>query len=283
MGQTRIVADSTCDLSPELRQKYSIGIVPLNIVLGDEAYQDGVEICPDRIYAWSEENKTTPKTSAMQLGTAMEILSNGSEPGDDILCFCISEQMSSAAQTMRLLAMGMEDRKIWVIDSQNLSTGIGLQVIWAAELAAAGVPAEEIVARIEARRGKVRASFVVDTLTYLYRGGRCSAVSALVGNALQLKPKIVVQDGKMGVSKKYRGKTAAIVQKYARDMEPQLLAADPTRVFLTHSGVAKEILDETAAYLASLNHFQEILVTRAGGVISSHCGPGTLGILYYDA
>ncbi len=281
MGKIRILADSTCDLTLQMLQQYGVQIVPLNIVLNDKAYQDGVEIGPDEIYAWSEAHKTTPKTSAMTLGAAQEALSTCSEPGDDIICFCISEQMSSAAQVMRLAAEDLPDRRVYVIDSQNLSTGIGLQVLYAVEQVQAGTPAEEIVRLTEQRRQKVRASFVVDTLTYLYRGGRCNAVTALVGNALQLKPKIVVQDGKMGVSKKYRGKTAAIVQKYAQDLQEQLLNADARRVFVTHSGMPDGIVEQTVAYLQSLHYFEEVLTSRAGGVISSHCGPGTLGVLFY--
>lgn len=281
MEPIRIMADSTCDLSQELLQQYEIQTVPLNIVLDATAFQDGVEISPDEIYAWSEAHKTTPKTSAMTPGTAIAALRAASAPGQAVICFCISEQMSSAAQVMRLAAEELPDRRVFVIDSQNLSTGIGLQVLYAAELARQGVAAEQIVSLVEQRRERVRASFVVDTLTYLYRGGRCNAVTALVGNALQLKPKIVVQDGKMGVGKKYRGKTAAIVPKYARDLQEQLLAADPRRVFVTHSGMPEGIVEQVVAYLQSLGYFDEILVTRAGGVISSHCGPGTLGVLFY--
>ncbi|MBP1755897.1 MAG: degV family protein [Firmicutes bacterium] len=131
-------------------------------------------------------------------------------------------------------------------------------------------------------RGKVNASFVVDTLTYLQRGGRCSAVTALLGNTLKLKPMITVKDGKMGVSKKYRGRQQVVIRSYTKDLEPELLKADPARVFITHSGIDPEIEAEAYQYLTSLDYFKEILITRAGGVISSHCGPNTLGILFYS-
>jgi DegV family protein with EDD domain len=157
-----------------------------------------------------------------------------------------------------------------------------LQVVRAAEYAAQGMDAAEIAQEIEGAREKIRASFVIDTLTYLHRGGRCSSVAAMLGNALRLKPMIAVKNGKMGVAKKYRGRQSAVVRNYAKDLEPQLLQADPARVFITHSGINTEIEQETYEYLKSLGYFKKIHITRAGGVVSSHCGPNTLGILYYN-
>ena len=145
-----------------------------------------------------------------------------------------------------------------------------------------GMSAKDIVAKIESMRDKVRASFVVDTLTYLHRGGRCGSVTALLGNTLKLKPMIVVKDGKMGVAKKYRGKQKAVVMNYVRELEEDLLKAEPQRVFITHSGIDKEIETKVYEYLKELDYFKEICITRAGGVISSHCGPNTLGVLFYE-
>ena len=189
--------------------------------------------------------------------------------------------MSTTCNVMRLAARELETDRIFVIDSMSLSTGIGLQVLRAAEMAEAGASAEEIVEAIEGAREKVRASFVVDTLTYLARGGRCSSVTALLANTLKLKPRIVVKDGKMGVDKKYRGPLGKVLVKYTKDMEPELLQADPARVFITHSGCDPETVEQVRAYLKSLGIFGDVIETRAGGVISSHCGPGTLGVLFY--
>ena len=133
---------------------------------------------------------------------------------------------------------------------------------------------------IDPLRPKVRASFVVDTLTYLHRGGRCSAVAALAGGMLKLHPRIVVVDGAMDASKKYRGKLSSVILSYTRDMEEDLKNAVPDRVFITHSGCDREIVEAVRSYLESLGIFDEILETRAGGVVSSHCGPGTLGVLF---
>ena len=277
----KIISDSTCDLSEDLIQKYDISILPLHIILGEQEFEDGIGITPDKIYAWSDANKTTPKTSAPAMERAVEILKPHIEEGKEVVCFAISESMSSSANVMRLAAEELNaDDKVTVIDSANLSTGIGLLVIEAALLAKQGCTAAQIKEQIEELKPRVRASFVVDTLTYLHRGGRCTGLAALAGNTLKLHPKIVVKDGAMGASKKYRGKMEHVVMDYVKDMEKELQNACPQRVFITHSGCEKEIVDEVRNYLSSLHIFEEILETRAGGVISSHCGPGTLGVLF---
>ena len=277
----KIISDSTCDLSEDLINKYDISILPLHIILGEQELEDGLGITPDKIYSWSDANKTTPKTSAPAMERAMEILKPHIEEGKEVICFAISESMSSSANVMRLAAEELNAvNKVTVIDSANLSTGIGLLVIEAALLAKQGCTAAQIKERIEELKPRVRASFVVDTLTYLHRGGRCTGLAALAGNTLKLHPKIVVKDGAMGASKKYRGKMEHVVMDYVRDMETELQNACPQRVFITHSGCEKEIVDEVKNYLSSLHIFEEILETRAGGVISSHCGPGTLGVLF---
>jgi DegV family protein with EDD domain len=147
-------------------------------------------------------------------------------------------------------------------------------------MASEGKSSADIVAEIEALKPRVRASFVVDTLTYLHRGGRCSGLAALAGGALKLHPRIDVVDGKMGASKKYRGKMNHVIMSYVKELTEELIVAKPDRVFITHSGCDAELVDSVREYLESLNTFGEILETRAGGVISSHCGPGTLGVLY---
>lgn len=281
MGKIRIIADSTCDLSQDLIQKYEITIIPLNIVLDAKSYMDGLELSPDEIYEWADKMNSTPKTASPELGYVMELLEPMAKAGDDIIFLGISEDMSVTCQTVRMSADELDYKNIWVINSQNLSTGIGLQVLRAAHYVKQGKDAAWIVQEIEAARDKVSASFVIDTLTYLHRGGRCSSVAALFGNALRLKPMIAVNKGKMGVAKKYRGKQQSVIRSYAKELEPQLLQADPACVFITHSGINKAIEQETYNYLKSLNYFNEIYITRAGGVVSSHCGPNTLGILFY--
>ena len=233
------------------------------------------------IYAWSDANKTTPKTSAPALADAMELFRPYAEAGREIVCFSISAGMSTSGNVMRLAAeeLGASDR-IKVIDSANLSTGIGLLVVEAAIMAKNNRTASQIVSEIERLKPNVRASFVVDTLTYLYRGGRCNAVAAMAGGILKLHPRIVVENGAMNASKKYRGKINSVIMDYVKDMEKDLKKARPERVFITHSGCEQETVEKVRAYLKELDIFDEILETRAGGVVSSHCGPGTLGVLY---
>ena len=184
---------------------------------------------------------------------------------------------------MRLAAeeLDAEDR-VTIIDSANLSTGIGLLVIEAAVMAKEGKSAEEINEKILELRPFVRASFVVDTLTYLHRGGRCSGVAAMAGGALKLHPRIAVEDGKMQPGKKYRGKMPKVLMSYVQEMEEHLKHAKKERVFITHSGCPEETIEGIKEYLEQLGVFEEILITRAGGVISSHCGPGTLGVLFIE-
>ena len=280
----KIISDSTCDLSPELIAKYDIDILPLHILLGEDEYEDGKNITPEQIYSWSDENKTTPKTSAPSLTDAIELFKPYIDEGREIVCFSISSSMSTSGNVMRIAAEELEAEDcITVIDSANLSTGIGLLVIEAAIMAQNNHTVEEIVSAIEALKPNVRASFVVDTLTYLYRGGRCNAVSAMAGGVLKLHPKIVVENGAMNASKKYRGKINSAIMTYVKDMEDDLKAARPDRVFITHSGCDRTIVEEVHSYLENLGVFSEILETRAGGVISSHCGPGTLGVLFIQS
>ncbi len=281
MSRVRIIADSTCDLSEEMLKKYDVKIIPLCIVMDEKSYYDGVEVTPDEIFAWADANRTTPKTAAVTLDKTEEVLAPFMDAGEDIIYFGISGEMSTTCNVVRLVAEDKDYNNLWVIDSRNLSTGIGLQVIKAAEMAAEGKSAKEIVTSINQLRDKVRASFVVDTLTYLARGGRCSSATALLANTLKLHPEIVVKDGAMGVSKKYRGSLESALMKYALDLKEDLIKADKKRVFITHSGCDEEIIDKIREYLTGLNYFEEIIETRAGGVISSHCGPGTLGILFY--
>ncbi len=280
MNQIKILADSTCDLSQELIKTYEIGIIPLMITLGSNSLKDGIEITPDEIYEWSDRTGETPKTAAPTPGDAVDFLMPYVKQDREIIFFGLSETMSATCQVLRLAADQLDYHKLYVVDSKSLSTGIGLQVLRAAELNAKGYGVREILEDNKSIMGKVRASFIVDTLTFLHRGGRCSGVTALLANTLKLKPEIVVKDGKMEVDKKYRGNINTVLMKYCKDKESSMREADSSRIFITHSGCQKDVIEEVKAYLRSLGIFKEIIVTRAGSVISSHCGPNTLGILY---
>ena len=277
----KIITDSTSDLSEEILQKYDIQVVPLYVNLNDKGYKDKEEITLEEVYKWSDENKATPKTAAASIGEVMDVLRPYKYRGDDVIIFSVSESMSSMNQNMRLAAMEIDyDDHVFVIDSQNLSTGIGLLILEACEMVEKGMEAADIAEAINGMRDKVRASFVIDTLTYLARGGRCSSVAALIGGVLNIKPKIVVKNGKMDVAKKYRGPYKKVVKQYVKEMEADLKKAKKERVFITHTPCPGNVVEDIREYLESLGHFDEIIETEAGCTIGSHCGPSTLGVLF---
>ena len=277
----KIISDSTSDLTAELKEKYNIDIIPLHVLLGEEEYLDGMTITPDEIYKWADENKTTPKTSAINFEETVEKFKYYLDKGDDIVCFSAPGKMSTTFNVMRMAAEELDAQdRIFVVDTKSLSAGSGLIVIKAAELAEEGKTAKEIYDYMEDYVPKSKCSFIIDTLVYLHRGGRCSGVAALVGGALKLHPKIVVDDGVMTPSKKYRGNINLAIMNYVKDMEEDIRNADSKRVIIAHSGCSEELIKQVYDYVKSLNDFEEIIVTRAGCVISSHCGPNTLGVIY---
>lgn len=279
----RVCSDSTCDLSDEIVEKYGITIIPLHIVLDDKEYRDRIEITQEEIFEWADKNKSTPKTSAVSYDDAVKVIKPMADEGDEFIIFTISAAMSTTFNVFNMVAEDLEvSDRVHVIDSMNLSTGIGLLVVEAAIMAKDGYSVDDIVKEMERLKPKVRASFVIDTLTYLARGGRCSSVAALTGGVLRIHPKIVVKNGKMEVSKKYRGQIKSVVMDYTKDMHYALLGARRQRVFVTHTSSDREIVESVKAYLEDLGYFDEVLETKAGGVISSHCGPGTLGVLYIE-
>ncbi|MCR5774046.1 MAG: DegV family protein [Lachnospiraceae bacterium] len=277
----RIYADSTNDLSPDYISRNDIRIIPLYITMGDRTGKDGIDIGADEIFKWAEANKTVPKTAAFSPEDITDIIKELKGAGEDAVFIGISGDFSSTCQAVRLAVQEHEyEEHFEVIDSRNLSTGIGLVIMEAVRLREQGKDIRETAASLNEMIPRVRASFVIDTLEYLHRGGRCSSVAKVFAGALNIKPKIVVEDGKMHVDKKYRGSLRQVIMKYVRDMEGALEQADRRTVYITHSGVDKEIVTEVKAYLESLSRFEEITETRAGGIISCHCGPGTLGVLF---
>ena len=276
----KIIADSTCDLPQELLARHDIDILPLHIILGEQDYLDGQGIQPEEIYRWSDMSRTAPKTAAVALEDASAALAPYVREGREVIVFTISASMSSTYQVLCLAAEQLNPDLVHVIDSRSLSTGVGLLVIAAAELAAQGLCAGEIVHRVKVLRDRVRASFVVDTLTYLHRGGRCSGLAALMGGALKLHPRITVAEGKMSATRKYRGRLERALRDYTADLTEELRTAEKAHVFITHSGCSEETVSAIRAMLEALHHFDEIHISRAGGVVSSHCGPGTLGVLF---
>ena len=279
MKPIKILADSTCDLSPELRSLYGIDILPLQVNLDQDSRLDGVNIQPDEIYAWADVNNKTPTTSA-PTPEAVQAFLKPFAGEYDIIVFTISSEMSSTYQIFCAVAQTFPDTRITVIDSRNLSTGIGLQVLTAAKMVQNGASYEEILAELKTINPLVRAGFVVENVLFLYKGGRCSALAAWGATALKLRPTLAVVDGVIKVDRKVRGDIRTATMKYVTGMEQEILAAREDMVFITHSGTSQEIIDEVYAYLKKLNKFKNIYITRAGCVVSSHCGAGTLGVLF---
>lgn len=282
MDTVKIIADSTCDLSDELLERYDISIIPLNIVLDMVSYCDKEEITVEELFKWAEKNRKIPKTAAPSIEKAISVIKPYVDAGRDIIFIGISEDMSMTCNVIRLIREELDYSRIFVINSMSLSTGIGLQILRAARLAQEGKTADEIIAEIESTRSKVRASFVVDTMEYLAMGGRCSSVAALLASTLKIKPMIEVAHGKMGVVKKYRGNIDKVIIKYVQDLSEKLKNAEPEIVFITHSPCNADIVEKVREYLQNMNYFTEIAETNAGGTISCHCGPGTLGVLFYE-
>lgn len=273
-----ITSDSTTDLSKELIEKYGIGILPLNITLGDKTYTDGVDIDPDFIYAYHDKTGELPKTSAISIATVSDFFKKYVNEGYAIVHFTISSEMSSSYQNCCIAAADYDD--VYVVDTKNLSTGGGLLVLAAADMANNGISAKDIAENVNKIVPCVDASFVIDSLEYLHKGGRCSAVAAFGANLLKLKPCITVKNGKMDVEKKYRGKFIDTVKEYTEERLINLDDIDLTRVFVTHAGCDDETVNAALEIVKNAAEFKEIFVTRAGCTVSSHCGHNTIGVLF---
>ena len=275
-----VASDSTCDLGAELIAEYGIKILPLTVSLGGQLYADGLEIDPDTIYAHYEKTGELPKTSAVNIADFEAFFKEQTEKGYSVVFFTISSTMSATYHNACLAAEEFSD-DVQVVDTQNLSTGGGLLVLAAAELAKeGGLSAAEIAQACREMAPRVDASFVIDNLEFLRKGGRCSALAALGANLLSLNPCIVVKDGKMGAAKKYRGKFEVVLKQYIADRLGDGSEPDPTRVFVTHAGCDASIVDACVEQVRATGIFKEVLITRAGCTISSHCGRNTLGVLF---
>lgn len=276
-----ITTDSTSDLSPELLQKYDIKVLPLNIVSETDSKKDGLEINAKDVFEYQRKTGKLLKTAAANMVEWGDFFDSLPE-NDGIVNFTISSEMSSTFTNSKMAAE--ERNEIYTIDSQNLSTGIGLLILTACDLREQGFSAKEIYEKIEALKPYVRASFVIDTLEFLHKGGRCSALAALGANLLKLKPCIEVKDGKMGVAKKYRGKITEVIPKYIKDKLAEFDKINPDKVFITHTMDEENmyIVDEMLKYVKENYNFKHVYTSTAGCTVSVHCGPNTLGILYIE-
>lgn len=275
-------ADSTCDLGPELVERYGVHYYPFHVILEGKTYGDGVDLIPDQIYAAYRERKVLPKTAAINAAEYIEYFKQWTDEGYEVIHITLGSGLSATYNNCRLAAEELPG--VYPIDSRNLSSGSGHLVLEAADRIAAGMPAAQIAEEVQALTSKVNASFVIDTLEFLYKGGRCSALQMLGANMLHLKPCIEVDNtsGKMDVGKKYRGSLDKALEQYVKD---RLQGRDDLvnkRAFITHSGISDERVELVRNLVNTYAHFDEVFVTRAGCTISAHCGPNTLGVLFLE-
>lgn len=273
-----IASDSTTDLGAELIEKYGIKIIPLGVSMSGQEYTDGVDVTPDMIYENYEKTGELPKTSAANIAEFEDFFAASTKDGSSVVLFTISSQMSSTYHNACLAAENYDN--VYVIDTKNLSTGGGLMVVSACEMAESGMSAKEIADTCNSLSERIDASFVIDSLEFLYKGGRCSALAALGANLLKLKPCIVVRDGKMSVGKKYRGAFASVLTQYVNDKLADADDIELDHIFITHAGCDECITDAVKDQVRNALPFKNIHFTRAGCTISSHCGRNTLGILF---
>lgn len=285
MSGIKITCDSTCNLTESLYSNYGVTVMPLGVVLGEDLRKDGVDVDPAAIFDYVGKTGVLPKTSAVSVNEYYETFKQFCLEGSAVIHINISSDFSScytnAVQAASMVKEEIPDADIRVIDSRNLSSGSGHLVLLARELANSGLSAADIEDRLNKAKNRLDVSFVLQTLEYLQKGGRCPSVVAFGANLLKLRPEIEVREGKMGVAKKYRGSMEKSILDYVRGRLAGREDIDTKRIFITHSHVPQEIVDKVRAQISELQPFEEIIETYAGCTVSSHCGPNCLGVLFF--
>ena len=276
--RVEIISDSTCDLSPELLERYDIAITPLCVIKDGKEFHDGVDITPADIFAHVDGGRDLCSTAAVSQFEYTEMFTRYAKDCDAVVQINIGSNFSCCYQNACLAAQDFDN--VYVVDSGNLSSGQGLLVVAAAKLAEQGLSGAEIAERMRALVPKVEASFLIERLDYMRKGGRCSAVAALGANLLNLKPCIEVREGKMGVCKKYRGSFEKCIRQYVKDRLDGRADIAPDLAFITHPACQKNVIDAAMEEAARYGSFDEVVETHAGCTVSCHCGPNTLGILF---
>lgn len=275
----KLITDSTSDLTKEIYEKLNVEVLPLYVNFEEESYLDGVEITTEELYKKVEEKGMLPKTAAIPMDKFIEVFQKYVDEGYEVVYTGISRQMSRTYENAVLAAREVAEDKIFVVDSMNLSSGIGLLLYKAAKDIEAGMTAKEVATRMEANTKLVLSQFVIEKMDYLYKGGRCSGVAAFVGTLLKIKPYIIVRDGRMSVGKKPIGKMKVALNALLKQIEEDKDRVDLDHILITHS-LAFEYRDYLYEKLSEMFPGVDIVSTVAGCVISSHCGQGTIGILY---
>ena len=274
-----ISAESTLDLSKELIKQYDVHVIPFTILLGETPYLDG-DINSQDIFDYVDKTKILPRTCAINEFQYHEYFQGLLDQGyDAVIHFALSSEISAACSQANNAAKKMDN--VYVIDSRSLSTGIALEVIYASKLVKKGLKPQEIVEKVSARVPYVQASFVIQTLEYLHKGGRCSGLARFGAAILRIKPQIIVSDGKMAPAKKYFGRKSQVIATYCRDTLEQFANPDLSVAFVTHTLATPEMV-AIAIDALQKRGFKTIYETTAGATITSHCGPQTLGILFIN-
>ena len=273
-----VSVESTCDLSKELIENYDIHVIPYGIVMGDKSFKDGEIATPD-LFKMVDEAGVLPKTNAINEFEYTEYFESLKKDYDAVIHVCLSSGLSSSCSNAQRASNNVEN--VYVVDSQSLSTGIGLLALYARELAEQGLEPKDIVEKVQARVDKLQVSFVIERLDYLYKGGRCGSLAYFGANLLKLRPRIVVNNGKMGADKKYRGNMEKVVAKYCEETLNEFDTPDLSKVFVTYTTATPEMVAAAKQALTDRG-FKNIYETHAGCTIASHCGGNTLGILYFN-
>ena len=273
-----VSVESTNDLGATLLQKYDIKVIPYQIVLGDKTFKDG-ELTTLEMFEYVDKTGTLPKTNALNEFEYTEFFEELRKEYDGVVHIALSSGLTSSCNNAINASKNVDN--VFVVDSQSLSTGIGLLAIYARELADGGETPDAIVEKVSARVPFVQASFVVERLDYLYKGGRCNALSLFGANLLKIRPQIVVADGKMKPAKKYRGKMEKVIETYCKDTLEEFNHADKKIAFVTYTTATPEMITNAKTALQNAG-FETIYETQAGGTITSHCGEHVLGILYIN-
>lgn len=280
MSKIKVTCDSTCDLSPELIAKYDITVLPLYVYLGDREFRDEVDISAENIFMSVSETGVLPRTAAVSVEDYKRCFGEYLGQGYEIIHVDISSKMSACFTNASIAAKELGGG-VYTIDSLNLSTGSGHLAVMAAELSKDNYTAAKIAEILNNAAKRLEVSFVVDTVDYLKKGGRCSSVAALGANLLKLRPCIEVKDGEMGVGEKYRGTMEKVLTEYVRERLENRTDVDTKRIFITHTHAPSDIVKQVRREIQRYQPFTEIIETFAGCTITSHCGKGTLGILFF--
>ncbi len=273
-----ITADSPADLSAQATERFGVQTIPLHIILDGNSYLDGVDINAQKLFEYYRENRVLPTTAAVSVAEYSDLFEQLSRGGTSVIHLSLSSEISSTYHNAVLAAEGLKN--VYVVDTRSLSSGMALLVLFACNLRDRGFAAEEIFQALHKQTGKVRVSFILDTLDFMSKGGRCSAVTAFGANLLGIKPSLEMNCGTLAVAKKYRGKPEDVMLRYVSDRLACGEVIDTAHGFLVHTGLERTRLDALRREILRLVPFSELHEAIASCTISTHCGPGCMGVMY---